>query len=194
MTTTINASTSSGLVTTPDNSGTIALQSNGTTKATISSSGFYAPGAVVQVLQGQTNTLQSFGSGTWTDLTGLTATITPQFSTSKVLVQVVSFMGNDTPSANVYNRLQRNGTTIGVSSNDSAGYAGNAGYRVFGDGQAPYTINTLTFSWLDSPASTSALVYKVQGLANAGTTRTNQSSASGYFYMYSTITLMEVAA
>ena len=39
MTTTINASTSSGLVTTPDNSGAIALQSNGTTITTISSTG-----------------------------------------------------------------------------------------------------------------------------------------------------------
>jgi len=151
-------------------------------------------GCVLQVLQGQTNTLQSFGNNTWTDLTGLTVTITPTASTSKFLVQVVSFISNDTPSANVYNRLQRNGTTIGVGANDSAGYAGNAGYRVFGDGQAPYTINTLTFSWLDSPATASAITYKVQGLANAGTTRTNQSSASGYFYMYSTITVTEVAA
>jgi len=39
MTTTINASTSSGLVTTPDNSGTIALQSNGTTALTVASTG-----------------------------------------------------------------------------------------------------------------------------------------------------------
>ena len=40
MTTTINASTSSGLVTTPDNSGAIALQANGTTGLNISASGY----------------------------------------------------------------------------------------------------------------------------------------------------------
>jgi hypothetical protein len=39
MTTTINASTSSGLVTTPDNSGAIALQNNGTTGLNISATG-----------------------------------------------------------------------------------------------------------------------------------------------------------
>jgi hypothetical protein len=39
MTTTINASTSSGLVTTPDNSGEIALQNNGTTGLNIDASG-----------------------------------------------------------------------------------------------------------------------------------------------------------
>jgi hypothetical protein len=41
MTTTINASTSSGLVATPDNSGAIALQSNGTTQFTADSTGAY---------------------------------------------------------------------------------------------------------------------------------------------------------
>jgi len=39
MTTTINASTSSGLITTPDNSGAIALQNNGTTGLNIDASG-----------------------------------------------------------------------------------------------------------------------------------------------------------
>lgn len=39
MTTTLNASTSSGLVTTPDNSGAIALQNNGTTGLNIDASG-----------------------------------------------------------------------------------------------------------------------------------------------------------
>jgi hypothetical protein len=40
MTTTLNASTSSGFVMTPDNSGVIALQNNGTTGLTVNSSGY----------------------------------------------------------------------------------------------------------------------------------------------------------
>lgn len=40
MTTTINASTSSGLVATPDNSGAIALQNNGTTGLNLTAAGF----------------------------------------------------------------------------------------------------------------------------------------------------------
>jgi hypothetical protein len=39
MTTTLNASTSSGLITTPDNSGAIALQNNGTTGLNVSATG-----------------------------------------------------------------------------------------------------------------------------------------------------------
>jgi hypothetical protein len=41
MAVTLNASTSSGLVLTPDTSGTVEIQSNGTTKLTVSSSGAY---------------------------------------------------------------------------------------------------------------------------------------------------------
>jgi len=40
MTTTLNATTSNGLVTTPDNSGAIALQNNGTTGFTLDASGY----------------------------------------------------------------------------------------------------------------------------------------------------------
>ena len=40
MTTTLNASTSSGFVMTPDNSGTIGLQGNGTTGLTVDTSGY----------------------------------------------------------------------------------------------------------------------------------------------------------
>jgi hypothetical protein len=40
MTTTINASTSSGLVTTPDNSGAIALQNNGVTGLNLTAAGY----------------------------------------------------------------------------------------------------------------------------------------------------------
>ena len=101
----------------------------------------------------------------------------------------------DTASANTYARLLRSGTVVGVSSTDTAGYAGNGGWRILNDGQDPnYNIHNLGFIWLDSPASTSSLTYKVQGLTNAGTMWFNRSGNTGsnYFNMYSTITVMEV--
>jgi hypothetical protein len=63
MTTTINASTSSGLVASPDNSGTIALQSNGTTQLTVSATGTY--GQLVS------STAQAATSGTAITFTGI---------------------------------------------------------------------------------------------------------------------------
>lgn len=149
---------------------------------------------VIQVKQGQTNTRQSFGNNTWTDLTGLTVGITPTSSSNKVLIIANIWINSNTASANLYGRLDRNGTIVGTSSNDTSGYAGNGGWRALSDGQdTSYNIHNIGFTWLDSPATTSALTYKMQGLTNAGTYFFNQSSTgSGYFYMYSTITVMEV--
>lgn len=63
MTALINASTSSGLITTADTSGTLALQSNGTTQFTVSSTGAYG-----QLKQG---TAVASTSGTSIDFTSI---------------------------------------------------------------------------------------------------------------------------
>jgi hypothetical protein len=77
MTTFINASTSSGLVVTSDNSGAIALQSNGTTAAlanlygiglatAVPSSGVGIAFPATQVASSDPNTLDDYEEGTWT--------------------------------------------------------------------------------------------------------------------------------
>lgn len=77
MTTIINASTSSGLVVSPDNSGAIALQSNGTTAALANLYGIGLASAVpssgvgiafpsTQVASSDPNTLDDYEEGTWT--------------------------------------------------------------------------------------------------------------------------------
>ena len=63
MTATINASTSSGIVQTADTSGALALQSNGTTKLTVDSTGAYG-----QLISG---TAVASTSGTSIDFTGI---------------------------------------------------------------------------------------------------------------------------
>jgi hypothetical protein len=63
MSVTINASTSSGLVQTADTSGTVEIQSNGTTKFTVASTGAYG-----QITSG---TAVASTSGTSIDFTGL---------------------------------------------------------------------------------------------------------------------------
>lgn len=63
MTATINASTSSGVVTSADTSGVLALQSNGTTKLTVDSTGAYG-----QIISG---TAVASTSGTSIDFTGI---------------------------------------------------------------------------------------------------------------------------
>lgn len=63
MTATINASTSSGLIQTADTSGELALQSNGTTQLTVSSTGAYG--------QLKSATAQASTSGTSIDFTSI---------------------------------------------------------------------------------------------------------------------------
>ena len=76
MTTTINASTSSGLVVSPDNSGVIALQNAGVTGLNLSSSGVITtpnqPAILVKGTGG--GTAQTIASSTWTKVTTCTTT------------------------------------------------------------------------------------------------------------------------
>lgn len=89
MSSTINASTSSGIVQSADTSGTLELQSNGTTKLTVDSTGAYG-----QLVSG---TAQNSTSGTSIDFTSIPSwvkRITVMFSivstngTSNVLLQL----------------------------------------------------------------------------------------------------------
>jgi hypothetical protein len=177
-----------------------AFTAAGTSGQVLQSNGSSAPswvnvssGAVVQVKNATTSTRQSFGAGTATDLTGLTVNITPTSASNKILVIVNCWYGTPDPTANYYVKLQRNSTDIGQSGgNDTAGYVGNAGHRVLNEGQDQYSIQNGNFSFVDSPSSTSALTYKCQGQGNSGSFYFNQSAAGSYFFMQSSITVMEV--
>jgi hypothetical protein len=96
---TLNASTSSGLIATSDTSGDVAIQSNGTTKLTVSSTGVnigqYNPSASLIT----SGTVQTTTSGTFKDFTGIPSwvkRITVMYSnvstsgTSNYLVQIGS--------------------------------------------------------------------------------------------------------
>jgi hypothetical protein len=196
MTTNLNASTSSGLIVTPDNSGTIELQSNGTTKATVSSSGFYAPGCIVQVVSATKTDTFSSSVTSMTDITGLSVSITPKSATSKILVSYQVCGGQDNTSVNqdVFIQLVRNSTPIGVGTTGGAqnasgtvanGITTNANLFVFRD----------ALMFLDSPATTSATTYKLQGMSwNSGITwYINRRGFNGSFVFASSITAMEVA-
>jgi hypothetical protein len=74
MAVTLNASTSSGLVSTADTSGTIELQSNGTTRLTVASTGAYG-----QLVQATAQT----ASGSSVDFTGIPSWV------KRITVQIV---------------------------------------------------------------------------------------------------------
>lgn len=106
MTALINASTSSGLITTADTSGTLALQSNGTTQFTVSSTGAYG--------QLKSGTAQASTSGTSIDFTSIP---------SWVKRITVMFNGVSTNGSSIQ-QIQL-GDAGGV---ETSGYLGSCGY------------------------------------------------------------------
>jgi hypothetical protein len=141
-------------------------------------------GTVIQVLSTAKTTVFSTTSTTIVDVTGMSVTITPKSTSSKILVMVTFLQSTNNAATTNSFRIIRDSTSIGAT--------GSTYYSSpFQNGLTGYWL-ALTF--LDSPASTSALTYKLSMLTGASTT--------GYVGAYSqntglpstsTITVMEVA-
>ena len=148
-------------------------------------------GGIIQVVQTvKTDEVDNSTSSNFNDISGVTATITPKSNTSKILV-TVCLTHNVSSNSNLVFRLLRGSTALGNSTvtSDSPMALGISGGKYDG-----LRGNPTTFQFLDSPATTSATVYKVQEYHNAGAFTLNYTGSSGQFAGSSTITLMEVSA
>ena len=136
-------------------------------------------GKILQVVSATYATLTTSTTSTHAD-TGLTATITPTSVSSKILVLVNQAGIQKTGSTSAEVRLLRAGTLISKFAS-GIGYNGSSGDLNIGNAGASY---------LDSPATTSATIYKTtfSNLDNTGVV-TVQGNTS-----MSTIVLMEVGA
>jgi len=163
----------------------MAMIIDGTNGLTFNNSTVQASaGQVLQVVNATTSTETSSTTSTYVDTT-LTATITPKFATSKILVIVhqngISKNGSSV-AEDMKLKLLRGSTDITVLSLYSL-YTGTT-MSLYGQ--------TLSTCYLDSPATTSATTYKTQFAAaeNAGTVSVQKNGGNSV----STITLMEIAA
>tara|TARA_R110000787_G_scaffold1366_2_gene5004 strand:+ start:57 stop:644 length:588 start_codon:yes stop_codon:yes gene_type:complete len=131
-------------------------------------------------------------STTDVDVTGLSATITPRSTSSKILVLVSAPFSTTTNQINSIT-LTRGGTPIGGGT--------IVGSRTSAFKSAYLTsVNTggmLSGEHLDSPSTTSSITYQVQAKTSAGTMTIGisggDSNAANHPRTSSTITLMEVA-
>ena len=154
-------------------------------------------GGVVQVVHGEksgevTSTLTTFVD------TGLEATITPKFTTSKILVVIDQpyHMSRSTDKCSGGFKVLRGATEIatpnGIGSNGESPYACDFSFT---GATAASIIDRWTWIRLDSPSTTSATTYKVQMACqtgnNSGRIRAQYSGTSGQQKGY--ITLMEVS-
>jgi hypothetical protein len=151
---------------------------DGTNRVTFPNSTVQASaGQVLQVVQGttssQTSTTTTYPTYT---ATNLTASITPKFSNSKILIIVSTNI--ITTSSSTFCTIYRNSTNLG----------GGANSMFFGT-----QVNTSQWlasgtSYLDSPATTSSTTYTLYISPQGGTAYANWSQATN------TIILMEIAA
>lgn len=137
-------------------------------------------GRVLQVVQGTYSTEVTSSTATYID-TGLTASITPSSSSSKILV-LVSQNGIQKRTGNTYMalQLQRSGSSIAQMAVTAAG----TGTTAIND------VGTVSIDYLDSPATTSAITYKTQFNSNGTVAATYVQKDNAL----STITLMEISA
>ena len=199
--TTLNAITSPApaLVTTVDSTGNLVLQavnsiqlqsgSNTITlpasTGTVVTTGSPQSGSVLQVVYGTGNTATTFTSTSYST-TGVSASITPKFSTSKILILT------SVPIMTTFAGAYAGGMAIYKGA--SAVYTDTNAYDAGYSSTNPSTSNN-AFRWgrihlqyLDSPATTSSTTYAVYAACYAGNIITCQAASIGM------ITLLEVAA
>ena len=162
-----------------------------------SGNGVLIPGHVVQVVSAtKTDTLFS-QSTTNVDITGLSVTITPKSSTSKIFIMFdVHYIGNDAGGGL---QLLRGSTDIAIA-DASGSRARFTAIGMYSNNTSPsaYSGGATTANFLDSPATTSATTYKLQGrvLSSSGfqinMTRYNTDNGNASRGV-STITAMEIA-
>ena len=151
-------------------------------------------GGIVQIkyaIKNNTQDIASQGySATPTDVSGLSVTITPTRSDSKILVQVnIGCFGSTGNAASTF-RIYRGSNNITVSAADTDN---RHGATVFYNNNSTGIGIPASFSVLDSPATTSATTYKVTAFTNAGTLRINRLPGDPAWNTISTITAMEVS-
>lgn len=140
-------------------------------------SGSLPAGTVLQVVQGSTSATTATSSSSYI-ASGLSGTITPKFSTSKIFVILSS--GVRSPSLSWLNvALFKNGSQL-VRISDGLHY------RISGSSDVTTQLN---YSYLDSPATTSATTYALYFAVQGGGTGSINPDGNPM-----TIILMEVAA
>ena len=146
-------------------------------------------GAVLQVVQNSISTQTNFNSTSYVD-TGLTATITPSATSSKVLI-FGYIPVNTSLFASPYN-VYGWGFNIVRGSTEIKSGSGLQYYQAIADSDISYSVfnRPHNFSFLDSPNTTSSTTYKIQVKENDINSGVNICSSSQTAEMI----LIEVAA
>ena len=161
---------------------------NGTTSPPVS-----IPGHIIQMQSSSSTAASSINTETYTDIPSMTATITPTSTSSKILIQVsFGLLCSNGNSTGCLMKLFRDSTEIGSGS-------GADTHNVFMQNYngANNIFEPRFHMFVDSPSSTSAIVYKMQWrVVAAGSGETwymNRRGSDNYARTQSTFLLTEIA-
>ena len=156
-----------------------------------------------KILQVQTTFSNTIISGS-TDFDIISLSITPSFTTSKILLIYNGNIAQEGASGQEWALYAYRGATQ-LNAGSTYGSAGTATFQAFGTDNIPASTNsngsyTITGILVDSPSTTSATTYKIRVVHINGTTTacvgksgwvgsTNEQVTNGY-----SLTLMEIAA
>jgi len=160
-----------------------------------------ATGKILQVVQTVKTDQFTSTAYAYTDVTGMSVSITPASASNKILINFELQVGG---TANNYAsfRLLRDSTHIGVPTGSGV-LGGGARVGTLGSlsHENSYQLENTGTSFLDSPNTTSAITYKLQVSSYSNRTMsinyptsTGNSSGSYTATGISTITVMEIAA
>jgi hypothetical protein len=142
-------------------------------------------GKVLQVVQVESSTQETFTSSSYTEASSLVLNITPSSSSNKIMVFLDLGYTNWNNSSNDsygYYRIKRTAPSTANSLHSSQRL-----YDYGGSGAMIGSSNAL--NWLDSPSTTSQVTYKIEIAFITGT-----ESRINYAGMSSRLTAMEVSA
>ena len=135
-------------------------------------------GGIIQVKQSLYSTHATYTNTSFAALSGFTVAITPKFNTSKILI-TLNLCVEVRSASIICMQLTRGGSSI---------FTNLGGIRGDGTAQGGY----VSMTYLDSPASTSALTYGVETKSSNSTYAINNYIGSGPTNSF--LTVMEVSA
>ena len=155
-------------------------------------------GGIIQVKQTfKTDITTISANGSFQDISGLSVSITPKFSTSKIMIMFTVSNGTSSTGGTNGIRIVRDSTAVGIAdASSSRGRATVGEYTAHSNTTNSQVMANSIF--IDSPSTTSATTYKLQHLAaNGGTSYINRSGefldSADHPVGTSHITVMEVS-
>ena len=133
-------------------------------------------GSVIQTKFLNETATYSAGSSSFVDLGSLSLAITPTSTSNKILVHISIGRAQGGDNTTTF-RFTRNGTAVGIG--DAAGSRGRCSFSMLGENYSNgHHADNHSFTFIDSPSSTSELTYKLQQAnEGGGTTYYNRDKA-----------------